>query len=79
MTYSARNMQEDIENRVRKDFPDADVVVALEGNRATIAVTSERFEGVSRVQRQQAVYACIQEYIADGRLHAVTIRAQPPG
>jgi acid stress-induced BolA-like protein IbaG/YrbA len=33
---------------------------------------------MSRVKKQQAVYACIQEYIADGRLHAVTIKAETP-
>jgi acid stress-induced BolA-like protein IbaG/YrbA len=33
---------------------------------------------MNRVQKQQAVYACIEDYIADGRLHAVTIKAAEP-
>ena len=34
---------------------------------------SDAFEGLSRVKRQQAVYAAIQELIASGAIHAVTI------
>ena len=50
----------------------------LEGNRALISVVSPAFEGLSRVQQQQKVYACIDAFIKDGSLHAVTIRASTP-
>ena len=56
--------------------PQVDVVV--DGDRAAITVVSEVFQGMSRVQKQQAVYACIDTFIAEGRLHAVTIRALTP-
>lgn len=56
----------------------ASIRVEVDGDRALIEVVSEAFAGMNRVQKQQAVYACIQEYIADGRLHAVTIRADAP-
>lgn len=72
-------MEQDIVERIRARMPDAEVDVTVEGNRALITVVSEAFASLSRVARQQAVYACIDELIADGRLHAVTIRAQPPG
>jgi acid stress-induced BolA-like protein IbaG/YrbA len=39
---------------------------------------SDAFESLSRVQKQQKVYACITGYLEDGRLHAVTIRALTP-
>jgi acid stress-induced BolA-like protein IbaG/YrbA len=71
-------MKERIEAAVAAGIPDARVVVAVDGNRALITVTSAAFEGRNRVQKQQAVYACIQELIADGSLHAVTIRALTP-
>ena len=62
-----------------RDVLDAQSVnVSLDGNRALIEVTSSQFEGMNRVQKQQAVYACIEDYIADGRLHAVTIKAEVP-
>lgn len=68
-------MQEQVQKRVSEAFPDAQVQVQVEGNRATIEVVSERFNQMNRVQRQQAVYGCIEDFIADGSLHAVTIRA----
>jgi acid stress-induced BolA-like protein IbaG/YrbA len=39
---------------------------------------SSAFAGLARVRRQQAVYACIQQVIADGSLHAVTMRVLTP-
>ncbi|NKC00937.1 MAG: BolA/IbaG family iron-sulfur metabolism protein [Pseudomonadales bacterium] len=71
-------MQETIVERVADGFPGASINVELDGNRATIEVTSEAFVGMSRVKKQQAVYACIQDFIADGTLHAVTIKAIEP-
>ena len=71
-------MQEEISAKIKQVMVDAVVSIELDGNRATIEVASKHFEGLSRVKRQQAVYACIQEYIADGRLHAVTIKATVP-
>jgi acid stress-induced BolA-like protein IbaG/YrbA len=43
-----------------------------------IAVASAAFEGLSRVKRQQLVYAAIDELIKAGDLHAVTINASTP-
>ena len=64
-----------ITERILAAMPGSEVSVVLEGNRASIRVTSERFENLSRVRRHQAVYACIQGFIADGSLHAVSIDA----
>ncbi|NIP13613.1 MAG: BolA/IbaG family iron-sulfur metabolism protein [Pseudomonadales bacterium] len=43
-----------------------------------ITVVSRIFEGMTRVRKQQAVYGCIDAFIQDGRLHAVSIRALTP-
>lgn len=67
-----------IARSVRERLPDARVEAAVEGNRALITVVSAEFEGLSRVRRQQAVYGCIDALIADGTLHAVSIRALTP-
>ena len=69
-------MKTEIENRLTAAFADPDVQVSIDGNRALIEIVSADFAGMTRVKKQQAVYACIQDYIADGRLHAVTIRAE---
>ena len=34
--------------------------------------------GMSRVKKQQAVYAPLMEYIADNRIHALSIKAFTP-
>ena len=71
-------MQDEISAKIRAALDAESVDVTIDGNRALIEVTSARFEGMNRVQKQQAVYACIEDYIADGRLHAVTIKATEP-
>lgn len=71
-------MQDEISAKVRDAFGNAQVSVNVDGNRALIEVVSPDFADMSRVQKQQAVYACIQDYISDGRLHAVTIKADVP-
>lgn len=71
-------MEDEISAKIREVMTDAVVVVQLDGNRALIEVVSRHFDGLSRVKQQQAVYSCIDEYISDGRLHAVTIKASIP-
>jgi len=68
-------MEDTIEARVRSHIDGAQVKVSGEGNRFEIQVTSSKFEGMSRVQRQQMVYEAISDLIRDGSVHAVTIRA----
>jgi len=71
-------MKDELTESVQAQIPGASVDIVVEGNRALIAVVSDAFAGLSRVQKQQRVYACIREPRAYGRLHAVTIRALMP-
>lgn len=71
-------MVEDVRSRVEAAFDGADIAVAGEGNRCEVRVVSDAFSGLSRVKRQQAVYAAIGDLIAAGTVHAVTIRALTP-
>ncbi len=71
-------MQDEISQKIRATIDVTSVSVELDGNRALIEVVSTAFADMNRVQKQQAVYACIQEFLADGRLHAVTIKAEVP-
>ncbi|MCB1685825.1 MAG: BolA/IbaG family iron-sulfur metabolism protein [Pseudomonadales bacterium] len=71
-------MQDEITSAILTAFPDARVEVELDGNRALITVVSGGFAPMNRVQKQQAVYGCIEQYLQDGRLHAVHIRALTP-
>ena len=71
-------MQEEITRRVVDAIADSTVSVAVDGNRAMIDVVSPVFSDLSRVKKQQLVYACIEDLIASGALHAVTIKADAP-
>lgn len=71
-------MIEDIKTRIENALDAAEVEVAGEGNRFELRVIARQFEGMSRVKRQQAVYAAIQDLIASGAIHAVTIKASTP-
>ncbi|MEM7096875.1 MAG: BolA/IbaG family iron-sulfur metabolism protein [Pseudomonadota bacterium] len=71
-------MQEEVRNAIAAEFGEAEISVEVDGNRAMIRVVDARFADLNRVKRQQAVYACINDFIADGRLHAVTIQADTP-
>ena len=71
-------MQKRITENIQTAIAGSLVEVDLDGNRVLITVTSEAFAGKSRVQQQQLVYACIDEFIKDGSLHAVTIRTMTP-
>ena len=71
-------MIEDLKSRLEEAFPDAEIAVAGEGNRFEIQIVSSAFEGLTRVKRQQAVYAVIGDLISSGAVHAVTIGATTP-
>ncbi|USD37235.1 MULTISPECIES: BolA family protein [Ferrimonas] len=55
-----------------------DVIVTAEGTHYKVVVVGACFDGMSRVKRQQAVYAPLMEKITDGTLHALTIKAFTP-
>lgn len=71
-------MNDEIESRLRDALSPSHCELALDGNRAQVLVIADAFDGMSRVKRQQAVYACLNDFIADGTLHAVSIVAKTP-
>lgn len=69
-------MQDEISERIQREFPNDPVTVQLDGNRVAIKVVSSEFEDVPRVRRQQRIYGCLNDLIQSGAIHAVTITAQ---
>ncbi len=69
---------DEIVSRIQAALPDANVDAQGDGHRMNIRVVSQGFAGLSRVQKQQKIYACINELIAGGALHAVSIQALTP-
>ncbi len=65
--------------RLRGAFPDAEEVkVVGEGNKIDVTVVSAVFSGLRPVQKQQKIYACLNDLIASGELHAVSMRTLTP-
>jgi len=52
--------------------------VSGDGSHFQVIAVGEIFDGMSRVKKQQAVYAPLMEYIADNRIHALSIKAYTP-
>ncbi|ATC96159.1 BolA family protein [Pseudoalteromonas tunicata] len=56
----------------------SDVRVKANGSHFEVIAVGECFEGVSRVKKQQLVYAPLMADIASGVIHALSIRAFTP-
>tara|TARA_Y100001980_G_C14453568_1_gene236978 strand:- start:16 stop:228 length:213 start_codon:yes stop_codon:yes gene_type:complete len=67
-------MEDMIEERVVTAYPDASVEVALSGRNAEIKIRSVTLSAFSRVQQQKGIYACIDDLISAGAIHAVSIK-----
>lgn len=55
-----------------------EVHVSGDGSHFQVIVVGTLFNGMSRVKQQQTVYAPLMEYIADNRIHALSIKAYTP-
>ena len=52
----------------------SEVYVKGEGSHYSIIAVSDQFADMSRVKRQQMVYAPLASKIADGSMHAISIK-----
>ena len=57
---------------------DCEVRVSGDGSHFDLLIVGEIFEGLRPVKQQQLVYAVLNPYIADGRIHAVNMRLFTP-
>lgn len=48
--------------------------VSFDGSQAKIIAVSDMFEEMSRVKKQQTVFAPLSEAIKDGTIHAVSVK-----
>ena len=67
-------MEDKIEVRIISAYPDASVKVALSGRNAEIKISSVTLSAFSKVQQQKKIYACIDDLILEGVIHAVSIK-----
>ena len=69
---------ERIQQLIAAKMPDARVEVSGEDGKFVANVTSDAFEGLLPIKRHKMVYACVNDEIASGELHALTIVAKTP-
>ncbi|MEC7470769.1 MAG: BolA family protein [Pseudomonadota bacterium] len=64
----------EIETLLKDSLNLTEVYVKGEGSHFNIIAVSDAFADMSRVKRQQFVYAPLNPFIADGSMHAVSIK-----
>ncbi|MDA7825990.1 BolA/IbaG family iron-sulfur metabolism protein [Porticoccaceae bacterium] len=65
---------DDVKLILKKQLTGCDIKVEVDGSHVNIVVIGDIFEGKRSVQRQQIVYAALQEHIASGVIHAVNMK-----
>lgn len=69
---------EELKALLAESFVDAQIDVSIDGSHSSIRIVSDVFTGLNPVKKQQAVYAVINDKIADGTLHAVNMKLYTP-
>lgn len=69
---------EEVEQLLAGFFQDAVITVQGEGRNFNITLVSNVFAGLRPVQRQQKVYAALNDKIAEGAIHAVNMVTLTP-
>ena len=69
---------EQIKALIEQGIPNSQANVTGDGGKYEAIVISPAFEGLSMVKEHQLVYATVNEHIASGALHALTIKAFTP-
>ena len=67
-------MENTIRERILLAYPDATIQVYLSGRNAEIQIESVTLSSFSRLQQQKKIYACIDDFISEGVIHAVSIK-----
>lgn len=67
-----------IEQLLTEQLQLSEVRVTAEGSHYAVLAVGECFDGVSRVKQQQMIYAPLMAAIADGSIHAVSIKTFTP-
>ena len=69
---------EKIQQLIASKMPGSVVEVSGGEGKFVANVTSDAFEGLSPIKRHKLVYACVNDEITSGELHALTIVAKTP-
>ncbi len=67
---------EAIEKLISAKMASADVSVTGAEGKFEATIISDEFDGLMIIKRHKLVYACVNEQITSGELHALTIHAK---
>ena len=70
--------EEQIKQLIESNMNAAELMVRVDGSHCVLAVASDEFEGLRTIKKQQLIYACLNDLIASGELHAVTMHTYTP-
>ena len=71
--------KKEIENKLMQSLALSHVyVLSDDDSHFQVIAVGELFSALSRVKKQQVVYAPLAEYIADNRIHALSIKTYTP-
>ncbi len=68
----------ELKSIVEAALPDCRVNADGDGRHFDLVVVGEQFEGKRTIQRQQMVFAALNEHIASGSVHAVNMKVYTP-
>lgn len=68
----------EIQTVLMNALPLEEAHVSGDGSHFQVIAVGELFAELSRVKKQQAVYAPLMPFIADNRMHAVSIKTYTP-
>ena len=69
---------QEIQQLIEAEMTDAKVSVSGDEGKFTAEVISDQFDGLMPIKRHKLVYACVNDEITSGALHALTIVAKTP-
>lgn len=67
-----------IEQLLQEQLQLTEIYVSADGSHYAVTAVGSCFADVSRVKQQQMIYAPLMSAIADGSIHAVSIKAFTP-
>ena len=77
-TDSATVTHSEVSMLISKGYPKAKISIEGQGCDLTISVVSEDFAGLPLVKQHQGVMATLNDVLASGRLHAITLKTSAP-
>lgn len=70
---------QDIKKLIESGLPESTAQVeGSDGRHFSVVVISPLFEGKNRIQKQQLVHSTLGNHIADGTIHALSIKTFTP-